>query len=503
MNQLNKIYEHMIKSWNGVISPTYQLFLNMGGVETPIKVDDKEVYLGTNEVLNGCVIGKVIFHPACESIMSKETEIFKVIRKLSAARLYQVVQPIAQVIFAVAGKKSAKTLSGKMVEALNPFKAASKEMKEDVLEVIKGIGIVLDSTGIDNRLISFNMIKGGKDANDNHIYYTATPTYPFYNELTKFMSQNAGKQPTDKVVFNGQKVQYGALSLVAAMFELVFPSVIDPTVHSYSVTTADCARLISYLQSYSLVASEVNSFIGKFRKDFDSIGIYGIDLNWVGDLENLGELKGLIPPMEYNNYNTAPDTSRVQQGVVNTDPYAALLNTSRAPAGGTPAAGAQPTAGQPPAPATRPGESYFGCEYLSNSGLYEFRYNQPDGGQRVVTLTEDGRIQSESYFSAQQLAMRNATAGMNNGQSDLAKAALLLGMMNGMTNMNGQPSNVAPLVGMTPNGFYRDAMTGQLMPIQPNNGMWGTAPQTNDPWGNTAPMSQPTYPAVGGWSNWQ
>ncbi|QMV29152.1 hypothetical protein AP1_0451 [Aeromonas phage AP1] len=92
------------------------MFLNMGGAKHPVKVDDKQVYLGESEVLNGVTIGKVIFHPACESIMSKETEIFKVIRKLTAARLYQVVQPVAQVIFAVAGKKSGKTLNGKLVE---------------------------------------------------------------------------------------------------------------------------------------------------------------------------------------------------------------------------------------------------------------------------------------------------------------------------------------------------------------------------------------------------
>lgn len=499
MNQLNKIYEAMVKSWNGVIGDDYQMFLNMGGVQTPIKVDDKNVYLGTNEVLNGIVIGKVIFHPACESIMSKETEIFKVIRKLSAARLYQVVQPIAQVIFAVAGKKSAKTLSGKLIEALNPFKSASAEMQADVLEVIKGIGIVLDSAGIDNRLISFNMLKGGKDANDNHIYYTATPSYPFYNELTKFISQNAGKKAETKVVFNGQKVSFGSLGLVASMFELVFPSVIDPTQHSYSVTTADCARLISYLQSYALVASEVNSFIGKFRKDFDAIGVYGIDLNWVADLENLGELKSLIPPMEYNNHNTAPDTSRVQQGVVNIDPYAALLNTGRVTQPGTAPGSTTVSApsGAPATPPARPGESYAGCEYLSGPGLYEFRYNQDIGGQRIVTLTEDGRIQSESFVTPQQMAMRQA---MPQGQGgDLAKAAMLLSMMNGM-NQGGQPNgNYAPMVGMTPHGFYRDSMTGQLMPVMPQ-GQWGTQPQ-QDPWAQPQVNYNNTAPIVGGYSN--
>ena len=94
MNKLNKLYEAMLKSWGVSFTEDYALMLNMGGVEVPVKVDDKQTYLPTSENLNGMTIGKVFFHPACESIMSKETEIFKVIRKLTAAKIYSTFQPI-------------------------------------------------------------------------------------------------------------------------------------------------------------------------------------------------------------------------------------------------------------------------------------------------------------------------------------------------------------------------------------------------------------------------
>lgn len=503
MNQLNKLYEEMLKSWNCVIQPDYRLSLLMGGVETPIRVDDKDVYLGTNEVLNGITIGKVIFHPACESIMSKETEIFKVIRKLTAARLYQVVQPIAQVIFAVAGKKTGKSLPSKLVEALAPFKHASKEVRDDVLDLIKGIGIVLDADGIDNRLITFTMTKGGKDHNDNHIYYTATPAYPYYNELAKFLGQNPNKKPGDKVVFNKIKVHYEALLLVASLFELVFPSVTDPSQHSYSVTTADCARLISYLQSYALVASELNAFIGKFRKEFDAIGIYGVGLTWLAELENLPELKSLIPVMEYNNHNTAVETSRSAMNAMS-DPYSSLMNTQRTVHDNAPVTAQPANGGKAPAPNPRPGEQFIGVDYLPNNGLYEFRYNQPGGMIRVATCTDDGCVMSETYTTPQALALKAAghqPGGMAPlGQGGMMDPRVLLMMTAMGQNPNGfnMGNGYVPTIGMVPPGFYRDTHTGQLMPLHNNQG----APLgQNDSWGNTpsVPAGSPMY--NGGWSN--
>ena len=76
MNQLNSIYQSMLKSWGVSFTPDHELILNMAGQEVPVKVEDKQVYLPTNDNLNGVTIGKVFFHPACESVMSKETEIF-------------------------------------------------------------------------------------------------------------------------------------------------------------------------------------------------------------------------------------------------------------------------------------------------------------------------------------------------------------------------------------------------------------------------------------------
>lgn len=479
MNKLNKLYEAMLKSWGVSFTEDYALMLNMGGVEVPVKVDDKQTYLPTSENLNGMTIGKVFFHPACESIMSKETEIFKVIRKLTAAKIYSTFQPIFDVIVSVAGKKSGKTLNGKMLEQLEPFKSVTKAVRQEVVEIIKMISITLEDQSIDTRLINFSLIKGGKTDNDETAYYTATPSFPFYTELYRTVSQNEHMKHSDRLTFNGVNVSMQALQIVIALFELAMPAVIDPSRKKYSATSPDAARLIAYLHSYALVASDLNSLIGKFRKEFDSIGIYGIDLEWLEELDGIGEIKKLIPALEYNNYNitSSPETpaSNGGQRIQSYNPLAGVINTTS----GNQAvqnAGQVPSSA-PRAPDANPGETYQGCEYSPNNGIYEYKYLNPNGMVRVRRLAEDGRFISEDFQNpAAQMGMVNINGMM------LPANMVMPGMMV-------QPQQIGsgiPMFGignnnMTPNGYVRDPYNGQLVPATGNanvNNNWNNNSNT-------------------------
>jgi len=192
----------MVKSFGCNLTQDHALFLVMAGVEVPVKVKDMQVYLPTSENLSGVTIGKVFFHPACESIMSKETEVFKVLRTMTSAKIYSTFQPMFDVIHNVASKKSGKTLNGKTLEQLEPFKNITKALSAEVKEIIKTISIHVESNGIDSRLINFSMIKGGKTEDGDTAYYTATPTFPFYTELYRVISQNDHQNDNDRISFN-------------------------------------------------------------------------------------------------------------------------------------------------------------------------------------------------------------------------------------------------------------------------------------------------------------
>lgn len=465
MNKLNKLYEAMLKSWGCVIGEDSSISLNFAGTEVPVKVDDKQLYLPTSEALAGITIGKVFFHPACESIMSKETEVFKVVRKLTSAKIYAVFQPMAEVLFSVANKKSGKTLTGKMLEALEPFKVATKAVKQDVIDIIKTMSIAMEDGGVDTRLINFSMIKGGKTENDEVIYYSATPSFPFYTELCRTIGQNDHLKAADRVSFNNLNVSMQAMRTTQALFELVIPACIDPSRKKYSSTTQDAARLVAYLHSYGLVASDMNSLIGKFRKEFDSIGLYGIDLDWLSDLDEIGEIKKLIPALDYNNHNTvsspeAPAANGVRISSFN--PLAGVVNTN--------SSGTVLTQGSantnphgPKVPDAQPGETYIGSEYDPTSGVYNFKYQQQNGYIRVKSLTEEGRFISE-YFQnpvPQQTGMP--------GVPPLAGMPMGMPGMGGMPGMPGMPMVGMPMFGMPQqnNGYVLDPYTRTYVPAPP------------------------------------
>lgn len=471
MNKLNQLYAAMLKSWGCTFTDDYAIMLKMNGTDIPVKVDDKQIYLPTSENLNGQTIGKVFFHPACESIMSKETEMFKVIRKLTTAKLFFTFQPFFEVIVSVANKKSGKTLNGKMLELIEPFKHVTKPIKQEINEIMKMMSITMDNQNIDTRLINFSLIKGGKTENDETIYYTATPSFPFYTEVYRAVGQNEHLKPSDRVTFNGITVALQSLQTVIALFEMAIPAVLDPSRKKYSATSSDAARLIAYLHSYALVASDLNSLIGRFRKEFDSIGIYGIDLDWLEDLDSVGEIKKLIPALDYNNYNltSSPETPASNGARISSyDPLAGVINTASTGQGFGGQQQQAPSQG-PKIPDTQPGETYIGSTYSPNNGIYEYKFQQPNGMIRVRCLAEDGRLISE-HFNNPQMMMNNNGVGMYNMMPN--------GMMGVMNNMPMMGSGI-PMLGIgTPNGYVMDPYTKNFVPA--NGGM----NNVNNGWNN-------------------
>lgn len=472
MNKLNKLYEAMLKSWGCSFTEDSAVMLNFGGTEVPVKVDDKQVYLPTSENLNGVTIGKVFFHPACESIMSKETEIFKVIRKLTSAKIYAVFQPICEVLFSVANKKSGKTLTGKMLETLEPFKGVSKATKQEVIDIIKTISITIEDQGLDTRLINFSLIKGGKTENDEAIYYTATPSFPFYTELYRTVAQNEHMKPADRLNFNNLNVSMQAMRVVIALFEVALPACVDPSRKKYSATSSDAARLVAYMHSYGLVASDLNSLIGKFRKEFDSIGIYGIDLDYLSELDEIGEIKKLIPTLDYNNYNitSGADEPAANNGarISSFNPLAGVVNTSSAPGQVANPGSSNMPSQAPKIPDALPGETYIGVEYSQNNGIYEYKFQQQNGLIRSRCLAEDGRFISENFTTAMPQAMPGVPpmVGMP-GMMGGMMPGMMPGMIPGM-----QMGSGIPLVGMggqQQGGYVLDPYTRTYVPA--NNGM--------------------------------
>ena len=491
MNKLNKLYKLILEALGCIIKDDYQIVMVNNNKEYEVKVDSKKTYLPTNDAMSTFDKERVFFHPACESITSKETEIDKVLRKLITSSIYFNFKPIAAVLSKVANKRNNKTVPSKMLERLEILKGIEKSIEREVIDLISRISMQTEYEGIDTRIINYTLMKGGKTENDEHIYYRCIPSFPFYNEITRVINQNAGRKDEDNIIFNDSGYKLKTFKIVQSIFEIAMPLVEDPSRGEAYGLNPIAARMTAMLRCFGYVAGEINNLIAKFRKEFDSIGMYGIQTGWVEQLDELPEISSLVPPLEYNNYNTVgkPNDGSQDQNYDMFNILSGRQDQPLVPQVQQPQQ-QQSTKGAPIAPPARDGEQYVGMTALAN-GLFEFRY--ANGNIiRVVCVKEDGSIMNESFTNPQ---------GQQFGQPN---------MMNPMMNPYGNGYGVQMFPQQYPNGMIQ-ATNGFIMPngvyvpnISPvgmGNDPYGFAPQQPEPAFTTPGMSSGNMMSGTG-SNW-
>lgn len=465
MNKLNKLYKAILESLGCSIKENYQIVMINNGKEYEVKVDNKKTYLPTNEALNTLDRERVFFHPACESITSKETEIDKVLRKLITSSIYFNFKPIAAVLIKVANKKSNKTISGKMLERLEILKGISKDLEREIIDLIARISMQTEYEGIDTRIINYTLMRGGKTEMDEHIYYRCIPSFPFYNEITRTINQNSGMNENQTIIFNDSNYKLKTLKIVQSIFELAIPYVEDPSRGEAISLQPTAARMIAMLRCFGHIAGEINNLVAKFRKEFDSIGMYGIETSWIEQLDDLPELVGLVPPLDYNNYNTAGKPQDPEQDLSydlfnvlsNQQPVNNVPNVQQYQTQQTTTVANNNQVVSPTIPPKREGETYIGMTSLPN-GLYEFRF-QNGNVIRVVCANDKGQVYTENFTYSN----GQPYTGYQQPQPIISNALPLALPQSGVINMPGYsilPNGVVVPHTSQPNPYQQNATSG-------------------------------------------
>lgn len=318
MNELNKLYKDMLMSWGAVISDKQEISFKVAGEEMPISIDGMRLHLPTSEVLDGNTMDKVFFHPACENILSKETEIFKLIRKMTGMTLLVKFREIPVVLFDLAGKEK-KSWKQNILDMMTPLKTIKKATRTEVSKLFSTMTVVnLEENGVDNRFIHFRTTKGGgRTSSGERVYYKTVPQFPFYAEIVRKLARTEGNPDNHPVEFNGNSYSRGCLKIAAHLFQQILPAVNSPDDFSFDSTTAVAARLLSYLGCYGEIASQLNRIQNLFRMEFDKAGYYVINLDWMEYLEELPEIYRQVPSMDYNSNNTSTEAEEVMNNVGN------------------------------------------------------------------------------------------------------------------------------------------------------------------------------------------
>lgn len=416
MNNLNKLYLAMLEAWGAKMEPDYRLVMVLDGETYPIKVDGMQVYLPVDAVLDSNTMEKVFFHPACESIISRETEIFKVIRKLTGMKLLDTFKKLPLVLFNIASKRANKNMRSELVDIIDPLRDTNEQLRKEVVYLFEQMRVDMEENAtVDNRFIHFQTTRGGRSKTSGEkICYKAKPIFPFYSEMAKKLNRSEGIPGNQPVDVNGAQVSVQGLRLAVHIFRSVFPEIDTPDYYEFEYHHPDAARLCAFSGAYVNVAECINSLQNSFRSEFDKAGVYGLEVGFFEKMDSIGEIFRQVPSMTYNSQNTAPETTSNKNylidSVVNTTSqqyHQPQIQVNQHPQNNQVSSGqSDQTNGYKAAidQSMQPGEVYQGFYFDQASGFF-IHTTMSTAGQVSYRVTRAGNLVSREYTGVIQQPM--------------------------------------------------------------------------------------------------
>ncbi|BAW98327.1 phage protein [Vibrio phage pTD1] len=306
MNELNKLYVAITRTWNAGHDEDGKLYLELDGNRYPIRLDDMDVYLPFTSALESDTTEKVFFHPACESIISKETEIFRIIRKMAGLQILTHFKKFAPVLFDVANKKAKRGLRNDLLERIEVIKTAKTNQRKEVIQIFDHMNVEMEADDtVDRRFVHFDVKRGGRSKlTGDKIYYSCKPIFPFYNELVRRLTRTEGEANNRPVKLLGKEFTRGALVVAEEIFRFVLPGVEDPLAYEQEQVSAEAARFSVFVNTYTSMISDMNNLQNTFRAEFDKVGVYEIDTSYSTMLEDIDVIYKQVPPMPYNSQSS-------------------------------------------------------------------------------------------------------------------------------------------------------------------------------------------------------
>ncbi|QCW23220.1 hypothetical protein HWC35_gp114 [Vibrio phage USC-1] len=445
MNELNKLYVAITRTWNATHNDMGKLELELDGNKYPITLDGMSVYLPFNEALEQDTTDIVFFHPACESIISKETEIFRIIRKLVGLQLLTHFKKFAPVLFDIANKKAKRGLRNDLLEHIEVIKTAKAGHRKEVAGLLDHMAVELEDDNLDRRFIHFDIKRGGRSKlTGDKIYYSCKPTFPFYNELVRRLTRTEGEAANKQVKILGREFSRGALVVAEEIFRFVLPGVEDPLAYEQEQTSAEAARFTVLVNTYASVIGDMNNLQNTFRADFDKVGVYEIDTSFTTMLEDIDVIYKQVPPMPYNSQSSGSESARAevqtQQMVTNLMSQSSHQSTgienvlpTNHVGGGTTTEVQTASANDGYASLVRaslaPGETWVGVSQDPNTGQFIHTVQSPSGPVQIRYTRQGNFLSRESSMMPGMGMMNNMLPyGYNMNQAQMA--AIMAGGMN-------------------------------------------------------------------------
>lgn len=250
--------------------------------DVPVTVSKKTLVLPTDHWLGETDIQNIqYFHPISENVIRKESTVFKFLRRLVVINSTSVILELMQDLIHILSNKDTHSTLDPITQL--PLLRCAPEADKDFSEKFEKIIDKIDPTG-ETAFLSAVILRG-KSLKDKDYTRIAKISFPLLHAL---------ENPEGNQVF-GVKLRKKDISGLINLIYYILPDLkSDSEFYSTGSRSGVAPSLHALLSSYAKLIQAVNVVKRAFGKD-------EIALDWLDDLTNLADFKGLIPKLPGND----------------------------------------------------------------------------------------------------------------------------------------------------------------------------------------------------------
>lgn len=262
---------------------------------SPFMIGEKRVVLPTSEHLRSDDNGVVVYHPLSENITRGESDMIKSMRDQIMFKLTVIAVQLISELGRVAATDSEH---GRLDAASSKYLKQVSGMDARSYEFLKKV-ILRIGPEPEKRLISISLRKGSKDG----VLRAAKFKFPVLDQLLTDEHELLGmKYPSKKARQN-----------LIALFEIVLGDEDTRASYDYGSKNMAAPYFHALMMGFNAFATHLNDVIKKHKKllgkavdeDGKETGRWmsedlHIDLSWVEGMDDLAEMRRIVPPQEGN-----------------------------------------------------------------------------------------------------------------------------------------------------------------------------------------------------------
>lgn len=290
-----EFYGQFLQSLGVEVDTTYEtLGMKLPGSPTPITANKKTLVLPTDKVLaeyNTMAKDIQVFHPACENVLRKDSEVFNFLKRLVRVSLTMDLQSISLDMLKVA---MTPEYTEKATKAQRKILAKLPEVDQKAYENLESIFDKNDVNG-ENKFINITVERGQEIAGVKY-NRVATIHFPFLKELHHAKDRAYGvkvrKRDIDiyRTLFN--EIIFGDFGLTEASGFMMEKGTLSQTAPNFHVL----------VESYMVVKQALIDFYKPFKSIFTPInGVDDLEMSWKEGLDELEKYRTIIPVFPGND----------------------------------------------------------------------------------------------------------------------------------------------------------------------------------------------------------